>query len=132
MARKKAKHEKKNHRFLRWLLLGTGLAVAAYVIAQKQRPEPCVPAGGPEERVLIKDEENLSGLGQIMQCLITELLKNPAKVAGAQHPEPRPLHRADRAAGDRDHHDFLRRLHRHRARRGALPRTSSSSATSRP
>jgi hypothetical protein len=80
MARDKGKKEKKNHRFLRWLLLGTGLAVAAYVIAEKQRPEPCVPAGGPEERVLVKDAESLSGLGQIMQGLITELLKNPAKV----------------------------------------------------
>ncbi|HEY5526351.1 MAG TPA: hypothetical protein VIK02_02065 [Candidatus Anoxymicrobiaceae bacterium] len=81
MARKKAEvKEKKKHRFLRWLLVGTGLAVTGYVIARKQRPDVCVPAGGPEERVLVKDPEELSGLGQIMQGLITELLKNPAKI----------------------------------------------------
>jgi hypothetical protein len=80
MALKKADEEEKNHRFLRWLLLGTGMAVLAYYIAQRQRPAPCVPAGGPEERILIKDEENLSGLGAIMQSVIGELLKNPEKI----------------------------------------------------
>ena len=66
MARK-AKVEKKKHHKLRWLLIGSGLAVLGYGIAQRQRPAPCVPAGGPEDRVLVKDEENLSGLGAIMQ-----------------------------------------------------------------
>ncbi|MHB8894357.1 MAG: hypothetical protein ACYC99_04150 [Candidatus Geothermincolia bacterium] len=81
MSRKKEQVEKKKkHRFLKFLVVGGGLAVAGYVIAQKQRPEVCVPAGGPEERILVKDPENLSGLGQIMQGLISELLKNPAKV----------------------------------------------------
>jgi hypothetical protein len=80
MARAKAQPEKKKHRFLKWLLVGTGLAVGGYMIAQKQRPDVCVPAGGPEERILVKDPENLSGLGQIMQGLITELLKDPAKL----------------------------------------------------
>jgi hypothetical protein len=73
--------EKKKHRFIRWLLVGSGLAVLAYAIAQRQRPAPCVPAGGPEERVLVKDPENLSGLGTIMQSLIGELLKDSDKVA---------------------------------------------------
>lgn len=80
MARK-AKVEKKKHHRLRWLVILGGLAAVGYSIAQRQRPAPCVPAGGPEERVLVKDEENLSGLGAIMQSLITELLKQPAKVA---------------------------------------------------
>jgi hypothetical protein len=79
MARNKDAEEK-GHRFLRWLLVGTGMAVLAYAIAQRQRPAPCVPAGGPEERILIKDEENLSGLGAIMQSVIGELLKNPDKI----------------------------------------------------
>lgn len=82
MARKRADADgKKRHRFLKWLLIGTGLAIVGYSIAQRQRPEPCVPAGGPDERVLLKDEENLSGLGAIMKSLITELLKNPAKIS---------------------------------------------------
>jgi hypothetical protein len=80
MSRAKAQTVKKKHRFLKFLLLGTGLAVGGYIIAQKQRPDVCVPAGGPEERILIKDPEGLSGLGQIMQGLITELLKDPAKL----------------------------------------------------
>jgi hypothetical protein len=78
---RKADVGKKKHHLLRWLLVGSGLAVLGYSIAQRQRPAPCVPAGGPEERVLVKDEENLSGLGAIMQSLITELLKQPEKVA---------------------------------------------------
>lgn len=80
MGRREDETKQKKHRFLRWLLLGTGLAVLAYAIAQRQRPAPCVPAGGPEERILVKDEENLSGLGAIMQSVIGELLKNPAKI----------------------------------------------------
>jgi hypothetical protein len=80
MAHKLAEKEEKKHRFGRWLLLGTGLAVLGYYVAQRQRPAPCVPAGGPEERILIKDEENLSGLGSIMQSVIGELLKNPGKI----------------------------------------------------
>lgn len=82
MSRKKEEvvKVKKKHRFLKLLLVGGGIAAAGYVIAQKQRPEVCVPAGGPEERILVKDAESLSGLGQIMQGLITELLKNPSKL----------------------------------------------------
>ena len=56
MARK-AKVEKKKHHRLRWLVILGGLAAVGYSIAQRQRPAPCVPAGGPEERVLVKDEE---------------------------------------------------------------------------
>src|SRR5450759_1209316 len=80
MGRRADVGRKKTH-LLGWLLVGSGLAVLGYSIAQRQRPAPCVPAGGPEERVLVKDEENLSGLGAIMQSLITELLKQPEKVA---------------------------------------------------
>src|SRR5450756_1692848 len=96
---------KKKHRFLRWLLVGTGMAVLAYAIAQRQRPAPCVPAGGPEERILIKDEENLSGLGAIMQSVIGELLKNPDKLALLNTLNLVISDRAGGAAGDRDHHD---------------------------
>lgn len=79
MFRKKEKARKK-HRFLKLLLAGGALAAAGYYISQKQRPDVCVPAGGPEERILVKDAENLSGLGAIMQGLITELVKKPAKL----------------------------------------------------
>ncbi len=80
MSRKKEEGGKKKHRFLKLLLLGGGLAALGYVLAVKQRPEVCVPAGSPEERILVKDEEGLSGLGQIMRGLISELVKNPGKL----------------------------------------------------
>lgn len=83
MARKEEKVdvEKKSHHFFRWLLLGSGLAYLAYHVSQRQSPCPAIPAGGPEERVLVKDAENLSGLGAIMQSLIAEMLKKPEKMA---------------------------------------------------
>jgi len=61
------------------LFVSSGLAVLGYVIHRRSRPVSCVPAGGPEERMLVKDEENLSGLGSIMRSLIIEFLKNPRK-----------------------------------------------------
>lgn len=82
MARGKQKAEgKKKRHFFRWLLIAGGLAYLAYYLSERQQPDQGVPAGGPEERVLVKDAENLSGLGAIMQSLITEMLKNPDKVA---------------------------------------------------
>lgn len=81
MSRRKAAKQsgKKKRKWFRKLLLLGGAAVAAYAIANRQRPGPCIPAGSPEERVMVKDEENLSGLGSIMQALITQLLASPAK-----------------------------------------------------
>lgn len=80
MSRKNEEVARKKHRFLKFLIVGGGIAAAGYYIAQKQRPEVCVPAGGPEERILVKDAESLSGLGQIMQGLISEIIKNPSKL----------------------------------------------------
>jgi hypothetical protein len=72
---------KKKRKKLRWLVLGIGLGGIAYSVANRQRPGPCVPAGGPDERVILKDEENIGGLGSIMGALVKELLKNPEKLA---------------------------------------------------
>jgi heterodisulfide reductase subunit A-like polyferredoxin len=72
---------KKKHRFLKVVVIGAGVAGVAYAVARKQRPGPCIAAGGPEERILVKDQENLSGLGLIMQNLAGEFVKSPAKLA---------------------------------------------------
>lgn len=63
------------------MVIGAGVAGVAYAVARKQRPGPCIAAGGPEERILVKDQENLSGLGLIMQNLAGEFVENPAKLA---------------------------------------------------
>ena len=78
---KKEGRSRKKRKKLRWLVLGIGLGGIAYSVANRQRPGPSVPAGGPEERVVLKDEENIGGLGAIMGALIKELLKDPEKIA---------------------------------------------------
>ena len=72
---------KKKRKKVRWLVLGIGLGGIAYSVANRQRPGPCVPSGGPDERVILKDEENIGGLGATMGDLIKELLKDPEKIA---------------------------------------------------
>lgn len=81
MGRKDEAGAKKKGRFLRRLVLVAGIAGVAYAVARRQRPGPVVPAGGPDERVLVKDEENLSGLGSLMKALITQMLADPSKLA---------------------------------------------------
>lgn len=79
MSKKKVKSEgKKKKKKLRWLVIGFGAGAVAYAVSQRSKATPCAPAN-PEERLLVKDEENLSGLGSIMGALITEFLKDPAK-----------------------------------------------------
>jgi len=80
MGKKAEREGKKKRKFLRWLVIGSGLAAVAYAVAKRQRPGPCIPAGGPEERVMIKEEENISGLGNLMGALIKQLLQDPAKM----------------------------------------------------
>lgn len=80
MAGERPKKKSKVRRLFRWLVIGGGIAYLVYVIAERQKPGPCVPAGGPDERVMVKDEDNLSGLGTIMQSLIVGLLEDPAKM----------------------------------------------------
>jgi hypothetical protein len=77
---KEVKAKKKREK-LRWLVIGIGLGYAAYSVANKKKPAPCLSAGGPDERVIIKDEENIGGLGAIMGAMVKELLKNPEKLA---------------------------------------------------
>jgi len=79
MAREKGEGKKKR-KLLRWLFVGAIGAVIAYVVSRRGKQGPGVTAGSPEERLMIKDEENLSGLGSIMKALIGDYLKNPAKV----------------------------------------------------
>jgi len=79
--RRNANGGRKKRRLLRWAVLGAGAAGVAYAVASRQRPGPCVPAGGPDERVIMKDEENLSGLGTIMATLIRQQLEaDPMKL----------------------------------------------------
>ena len=79
MAAREKKEPRKRH-FLRWIVIGGGMAGVAYAMAQRQKPGPCVPAGSPGERVMVKDEENIGGLGSLMSTLITQLLQDSAKV----------------------------------------------------
>lgn len=62
-----------------WLAAAAAVSAAAYAAANRQKPGPCIPAGGPAARVLLKDEENLSGLGLIMSTLAGKLLEDPEK-----------------------------------------------------
>jgi hypothetical protein len=82
MSRKeKEGRAKKKRKKLRWLVLGIGLGGIVYSVAKRQRPGPGVPSGGPDERVILKDEENIGDLGATMGALIKELLKDPEKIA---------------------------------------------------
>ncbi len=72
--------EKKKRKFLRWFFLIACGAGVAYALSKRQKHVPCVPAGGPEERIIVRDSERLSGLGEIMKALLSQLLQDPAKM----------------------------------------------------
>lgn len=77
---KGGKKKKRGHKLL-WIGLLGGAAAAAYYYAKQHQPGPCVQPMSPDERILIKDEENLSGLGMIMQALTRQLVEDPRKAA---------------------------------------------------
>lgn len=81
MSKKRFEGGKKKRKWLRRLLFLAFLAVVANAIARRQKPGPSIPAGEAGERVIVKDEENLSGLGSIMLALFTQMLEDPAKLA---------------------------------------------------
>jgi len=72
--------EKKKRRIFRWLFLIACGAGAAYAFSKRGKRVPCIPAGGPEERLIVRDSERLSGLGEIMKALLSQLLQDPAKL----------------------------------------------------
>lgn len=74
------KDEPGKSKALRRILALAALAGIAYLFAKRQKPGPCVPSGSPEERVLVKDEESLGGLGTLMQMMLLQLLQEPTKV----------------------------------------------------
>jgi hypothetical protein len=79
-----AKGGRKKHRRgrkLLWIGLLGGAAAAAYYFAKQNQPGPCMQPMSPDERILVKDEENLSGLGTIMQALTTQLVEDARKAA---------------------------------------------------
>jgi hypothetical protein len=74
-----AEGKRKKRKLLKLLVIGGG--TAAVIFALKQRAAGTgAPPCSPEDRLMVKDEENLSGLGAIMKSLIGEFLKDPAKV----------------------------------------------------
>jgi len=80
MAKKKSKAKpKKKHRLLKLLVL-LGAAGGAYSYFKNKQEAAVAPDLSPEERVTVRDQESISGLGAIMQSLIGEFVKNPAKV----------------------------------------------------
>jgi hypothetical protein len=80
MARKKSEDKPKKHRVRPLLVLGAAAGGLAYAMSKRERPAPPVASGSPEERLMVKDEENLSGLGAIMKGLMSEFVKDPGKV----------------------------------------------------
>lgn len=77
--KKKAKAERKKRKLLRFLVIGGGTAAVIFALKQRTAGTGSPPCS-PEERLMVKDEEHLSGLGAIMKSLIGEFLKEPAKV----------------------------------------------------
>jgi|BarGraNGADG00312_1021997.scaffolds.fasta_scaffold54664_1 hypothetical protein len=76
---KNAGGRRKKRKLLKLLVLGGGTAAVVYVLKQRTAGAGAPPCS-PEKRLMVKDEENLSGLGQIMKSLIGEFLKDPAKL----------------------------------------------------
>lgn len=72
--------EKKKRKTLRWFFVFACGVGAAYALSKRQKRVPCVPAGGPGERLIVRDPERLSGLGEIMKALLSQLLQDPAKM----------------------------------------------------
>jgi len=74
------KKGKKKHRIRRLLVLGIGGA-AAYTYYQVVKPPACPCTCAPEERVQLKDEENMGGVGLVMENMISKFTDDPAKVS---------------------------------------------------
>ncbi len=55
-------------------------AAAIYALWRKSRQRTVQPVCAPGERLVIKDEENLSGVGLVMENMIGSYLDNPEKV----------------------------------------------------
>lgn len=79
MARKSATKPKRKHRLLKLLVL-FGAAGGVYSYFKSRRESAAAPDLPPEERLTVKDPDVISGLGTIMQSLIGEFMKSPAKV----------------------------------------------------
>lgn len=79
-AKKELKPKKKKSKLLRLLVL-MGIAGGVAVALSKSKKPSTFGVIDPEERLKVSDEENISGLGYIMNSLFGEFLKNPAKVA---------------------------------------------------
>lgn len=77
--KKSAAKPKKKHRILKLMVL-LGAAGGAYSYFRNRQDAAVAPDLSPEERLKVKDPETISGLGTIMQSLIGEFLKSPAKV----------------------------------------------------
>ncbi len=77
---KKTKKERKKKRFRRFVLLSLAGAAgyAAYTKFMKPPASPCTCA--PEDRLKLEDEENLSGVGLVMENMVGGYLQDPDKV----------------------------------------------------
>jgi len=79
MKKNKAKGKKK-HRIRKLLVLSVGGA-AAYTYYQVMKPPACPCTCSPEERVQLKDEENMGGVGLVMENMISKYVDDPAKAS---------------------------------------------------
>lgn len=81
MAREKSEGKPaKKGRMLRWLVLLCAAVGIAVAVVKRKKPAPPVTAS-PSDRLVVKDEENISGLGSIMNSVFGEFLKSPKKLA---------------------------------------------------
>jgi hypothetical protein len=69
----------KSRRFKYLTVLGAA-ATAACIVHRRKRAVTSMPAGEPQERLVVRDAENLRPLGLFFQAMILNLLKDPRKV----------------------------------------------------
>lgn len=80
MARERGEEKPGKRKLLKWLVILGAVAAAAAAVMRSMKKAPCI-AVEPGERLMVRDEENISGLGYIMKALFEEFLKSPKKLA---------------------------------------------------
>jgi len=75
----KRKDGKKKHHLRRLMFLGA-VGGGVYYVWKLQNPPEVTVTCEPGERVVVKDEDNMGGVGLVMENMISKYLDDPAKV----------------------------------------------------